>query len=385
MMSHDIRTPMTGIIGFATLLKDTPLQSHQREYLSAIEQSGESLISLLNDILDLSKIEAGQVTIDPQPFALIPCLSEIVTILQPRANAKSISLTYHVSDGIPEGIETDRTRLGQILTNLLGNAVKFTDEGSVRLHVECALPPEEGMPAQWTFQVIDTGAGIPAAQVQRIFEPFSQIEGEHRSEGFGLGLSITRQLCRQLGGEILVESVPGAGSTFTATILAPAAKPAKPEPAPVTDGKPVFSYPYLKALVVDDHVLNAKLAALMLRKAGWETVLAHDAAAAISACRSEAFNIVFMDVQMPGTDGLEATRELRRLEAGKFLAAPAPLHIVALTANVMPADRQECLDAGMDSYLEKPLREPALRRILDGAREASTAAKAFDCKDSSAA
>ena len=382
MMSHDIRTPMNGIVGFATLLRNTPLQDMQREYLTAIEQCSESLLCLVNDILDLSKIEAGRLTIEPTPFALVPCLKEILTTLRPRAQEKGLALALELGDFIPPGIETDRTRLVQILINLLGNAVKFTDEGRVTLRVSCARAADSELPAQWTFAVADTGPGIPPEEQDRIFESFHQVDGAHQREGSGLGLAITRHLCQQLGGEVELASVPGEGTTFTARILAPVAKLAAPASIPSESLRP-RAFPNLHALVVDDHPLNAKLAGIMLRRAGCRTQLVHDAAAAISACASERFDIVFMDLEMPQINGLEATLELRRLETGGQLANPEPLYIVALTANVMPEDRRACLEAGMNDYLEKPLREQELHRALEALQHAG--ATAFDCKDHAAA
>jgi signal transduction histidine kinase/ActR/RegA family two-component response regulator len=382
MMSHDIRTPINGIVGFATLLKDTPLNDSQREHVEAIDQCADSLLCLVNDILDLSKIEAGRMTIEPRPFALLPCLKEVLTVLRPRAQSKGIALTFEMDDHVPPGIETDRTRLVQILTNLLGNAVKFTDEGRVTLHVSCARATDSEFPAQWKFEVSDTGAGISPAQQQRIFEPFHQLEGTHRHEGSGLGLAITRQLCTQLGGDVKLESTPGEGSTFTATILAHVARLAQPEVI-VFENTTEHNFPGVRALVVDDHPLNAKLAGLMLRRIGCDTRLVHSAREAIAACAEEVFDIVFMDLQMPHMDGLQATRELRRLEQSRHLASGVPLYIVALTANVMPEDRKLSLDAGMNDYLEKPLREHELVRSLTAMQQPGETA--FDCKDRSAA
>ncbi|MGH8046490.1 MAG: ATP-binding protein [Chthoniobacterales bacterium] len=382
MMSHDIRTPINGIMGFTSLLRDMPLLDTQREHVEAIEQCADSLLSLVNDILDLSKIESGHLAIEPQPFALIPCLKEVLTALRPRALAKGISLNFEMDGPVPAGIETDRTRLVQILTNLIGNAVKFTDEGGVHLRVSCARPPDSELPAQWTFEVSDTGIGIAPEQQQRIFEPFHQLDGAHRHEGSGLGLAITRRISRQLGGEVSLKSTPEVGSTFTVTIPAPVAKLAQPDVV-VFESVEEHRFPDVHALVVDDHPLNAKLTGLMLRRVECRTRIVHSAADAISACAEETFDVVFMDLQMPHMDGLEATRELRRLESERKLASPIPLHIVALTANVMAEDRNACIEAGMNDYLEKPLRENELLRALLAIQNPGETA--FDCKDRSAA
>ncbi len=382
-MSHDIRTPMNGILGFATLLKNTPLEHTQQEYLTAIEQSADGLLRLVNDILDLSKIEAGHMVVEPSPFALAPCLQEALAILRPRAQAKRIALALEMAEHLPSAIVTDRTRLAQILTNLLGNAVKFTSDGGVTLRVSCQRPADSELPAQWTFEIGDTGIGIPCDQQALIFEPFNQLDSDHRREGSGLGLSIVRQLCRQLGGDISVESELGRGATFTATILAPVAKLAAPS-APALDPRPALELPPLRALVVDDHPLNAKLAGIILRRAGLDTRVVHDAESAISACAAEPFDVIFMDIEMPRINGLEATRELRRLENSGQLANAEPLYIIALTANVMPEDRLACLEAGMNDYLEKPLRDRELQRALR-ALENPGRETAFDCKDHAAA
>jgi signal transduction histidine kinase/CheY-like chemotaxis protein len=377
MMSHDIRTPIHGIAGFATLLKQTPLADAQREHVEAIEQCADSLLCLVNDILDLSKIEAGRMTVEPRPFALAPCLKEVLTPLRPQALAKALSLELALDERLPEGIQTDRTRLVQILTNLLGNAVKFTDAGFVRLRVSCDLAPDAESPAQWTFEVSDTGAGISPQQQQRIFEPFYQVEGANLHEGSGLGLAITRQLCRQLGGDVSLESTPGSGSTFTATVLAPVARLAGPAPGHASErnGQPPF-----RALVVDDHILSARLTRLMLERLGGVVRVVHSGPDAFAACAAETFDLVFMDMQMPHIDGLEATRELRRRESAGALANTSPLHIVALTSTALGEERPACLEAGMNDYLEKPLREEGLRRVLAAIRRPPSGT-AFSCKD----
>ncbi len=365
MMSHDIRTPMNGMIGFAGLLKDSPLSAEQREHVDAIERCGENLLGLVNDILDLSKIEAGHMSIEPRVFDLRACVEEIAGIVGVRARARAIDLQVEIGPELPPGIATDRTRLVQVLTNLLGNAVKFTEFGGVTLRVECsATAPDPA--AVWTFAVTDTGPGIPEKEQPSVFTAFHQLGGPRREEGSGLGLAITRQICRRLGGDVKLRSEPGRGSTFTATLVAPAlaAPAATPEPAGDFAGK----FPDLRVLLVEDNLINAKLALLMLKRLDCSPDHAVSASEALFACRREWFDVVLMDIQMPGMNGLEAAREIRALERAGELPGRRPLLVVALTANAMPEDRAAALEAGMDDYLTKPIREAEFRRVLAGAR-----------------
>jgi len=357
MMSHEIRTPMNGVLGFTALLKETALAGDQEEYVTTIESSGQHLLHLINDILDLSKIESGRIKIHPAPFALRPFLQELFTLLRPRATEKHLDYRWNIEANAPEIILTDRTRLGQILTNLLGNAVKFTDRGKVHLQVMASKVSGSDNIWQWNFTVQDTGPGIAAGMLHKIFDPFYQadLSVTRRHGGTGLGLAISRRLARLLGGEISVTSRLGDGSEFTATILAPEALLEEPVIAPTASETGHF--PGKKVLIVDDDPVGRKLCNLQLTKLGFVTVMAANGSEAVAKSREQQFDAILMDVQMPDMDGFTATREIRRFEKKRT-------PIIALTANAMIEDRERSLEAGMDDYISKPMKLDVLTRTL---------------------
>jgi signal transduction histidine kinase/CheY-like chemotaxis protein len=361
-MSHEIRTPMTGVVGFANLLAGTTLTPEQREYVDGIRSSGEALLTLINDILDFSKIEAGRLELESRPFELRPAVEKAIALFTARVKEKGLRLTVTVDPRVPAVIAGDAGRLRQILVNLLGNAVKFTEVGEVALTVTAC-----DAPGKWhriSFAVRDTGPGIPPEHQQRIFDSFSQVDASitRKYGGTGLGLAISRSLAEQMGGHLHVESTVGHGASFSFSILAETAELPRTASAPAP---PIHSadLPALKVIVADDNAVNRKVAVSLLKLLGYQADSAEDAQDLLEKLQHTAYDVVFMDVQMPEIDGLEATRRIR----AEFPAGRQP-RIVAMTAAAFPEDRARCLDAGMDDYISKPAGLEDLAAVLRGAR-----------------
>lgn len=372
VMSHEIRTPLNSVLGFADLLNETSLDDGQREHVDMIRRSGDALLMLLNDILDFSRIESGKMPIQPSAVEIRTCLRDVADLYRATAQSKGVSLRVDVDPAVPRTLCTDPGRLRQILLNLIGNAVKFTPAGEVLITAKSGEKDTNDGRFPLLIEVSDSGIGIPPDRIGRLFKPFSQADSSttRRFGGTGLGLAICKRLSELLGGNVFLKKSSSSGSVF-AVELPLVALPVMDE-APVADETLESEFDEgrkqsLRVLVVEDNPVNSMLAQRMLASLGFASDSEENGQVGVLRHEKQPYDIIFMDLQMPVMDGLEAASMLRKYESIHPEVPPA--HIIALTADAMTGDRQRCIEAGMNDYLSKPIRRAEMAAVLKKASD----------------
>jgi signal transduction histidine kinase/CheY-like chemotaxis protein len=373
-VTHELRTPLNGIIVTAHLMRGTELTPEQRRLMATTDAAAAALMATINDVLDLSRIEAGKLVLERTAFGLRDALAQSMAALASEAGRKGLELTSMVSPAVPDHLVGDPTRFRQLLLNLVGNAVKFTEHGGV--HVDVALREVTDDRVELEFSVVDTGIGIPADKQAMIFEPFAQADDftTRRYGGTGLGLAIAAEFVRLMDGRLSVESSPGEGSRFTFTARFGRGSPAAGDRLSPTEQSALRSAQPRRVLLVEDHPVNQEVAVRLLEAWGHAVTTVGSGPAALAALADQSFDLVLMDVQMPGMDGLETTAEIRRREE----VSGSRTAIIALTAHGTATDRERCLAAGMDDFISKPLDARTLFQAIEWLGPSSVAGPPSD-------